>query len=241
MPPARTEDPARAEDPLFDRRSLEALARFAHEARQPLSALRMAFELIRSAPDVAIKERASIVAERQFVQIGRLFEDMFELSRLHLGTTTLRVQDLDLRGLIEELTESVWPQVVEKHQQLAIQLPVEPVWMKGDPVRLQQVVTNLLVNGIKYTDPGGRLCVDLKRGSGDVVLRVSDNGRGISRDVLPHIFEPFMRGERRSDTGLGVGLAIARQLVELHGGTISASSSGPGQGSEFVVTLPAQF
>jgi signal transduction histidine kinase len=138
------------------------------------------------------------------------------------------------------VAESVRPQMAEKRQRLAAKFPEDPVWIEGDPMRLQQVVSNLLLNGIRYTHPGGRLSVDLALRPGCAVLTVSDTGRGISAEVLPHIFEPFMRGEDAPEEGLGVGLAIARQFVELHGGTIFASSAGPGNGSEFVVSLPAR-
>jgi len=229
---------ARAEDPLFDRGSLEVLARVAHEARQPLSAARAAFEVIRHSPDDARRERAYRIVDRQFVRLARLFDDLLEASRLRLGRTTLHVEPVDLRGLVEEVVESVRPQVAEKHQRLVTRLPDDSVWMEGDPVRLQQVVSNLLINGIRYTGPGGRVSVDLVHDPRDAVLRVSDTGRGISADILPHIFEPFMRGDDAPEEGLGVGLTIARQFVELHGGTIYASSGGPGNGSEFVVTVP---
>jgi signal transduction histidine kinase len=231
---------ARAEDPLFDRRSIEVLARIAHEARQPLSAARAAFELIRRSPDNARRQRAYVVVDRQFARLTRLFDDLLDAGRLHIGNTTLCVESIDLRRLVEDATESVRPQVEDKRQRLAIQLPDDSLWMDADSVRLQQVVSNLLVNGIKYTDPGGQVSVALAHPPGDAVLTVSDTGRGIRPEVLPHIFEPFVRGDAASEPGLGVGLTIAQQLVELHGGTIRASSAGLGQGSQFVVTLPAR-
>jgi signal transduction histidine kinase len=224
----------------LDRTSIETLACFAHEARQPLSCARAAFELIRQLPDDARRERAYRVVDRQFVRLARLFDDLLEDSRLRLGKMTLRVEQIDLRGLVEDMAESVQPQVAEKHLRLATHLPEGPVWMEGDSVRLQQVVSNLLANGIRYTGPGGRVSVDLALRPADAVLTVSDTGRGINVDVLPHIFEPFTRGDDAPEEGLGVGLAIARQFVELHGGTICASSAGPGNGSEFVVTLPTR-
>jgi len=112
------------------------------------------------------------------------------------------------------------------------------VWVDADSARLQQVLSNLLVNGVRYTDPGGRLWLDVAKGPTDAVLTVGDTGRGIHADLLPHVFEPYTTGGVGSEHGLGVGLAIAQQLVELHGGTIRVSSEGPGRGSEFVVTLP---
>ncbi len=230
----------RPDDRPFDRRSVEMLVRVAHEARQPLSAARAAFQLIRQSPDDARRERACVVIDRQLARLARLFDDLVEASHLRLDRASLHVEQIDLRRLVEEVVEGVRPHVTEKHQQLATHWPPDPVWLDGDPARLQQVVSNLLVNGIKYTGPNGRVAVDLARGPADAVLTVSDTGRGIGADVLPHIFEPFIRGDDAPGEGLGVGLAIARQFVELHGGTIRASSAGPGRGSEFVVTLPAR-
>jgi two-component system, sensor histidine kinase len=230
---------ARAEEPSFDRKSVDVLARFAHEARQPLSAARAAFALMRLSLDDGQRERASVIIDRQFVRLARLFDDLLEAGRLRLGTTSLRVERVDLRRLVVETAESIRPQLTEKDQHLVTHVPEKPVWMDGDPVRLEQVISNLLVNGTRYTGPGGRVSVDLAHRPADAVLTVGDTGRGISADVLPHIFEPFMRGEGAPEQGLGLGLTIARQLVELHGGTICATSAGPNQGSEFVVTFPA--
>lgn len=230
----------RVEHLPFDRRSTEVLARVAHEARQPLAAARAAFELIRHSPDNARRERACVVLDKQLVRLTRLFDDLLEASRLRFAATILRVERVDLCRLVEEVVESVRPQAAERHQRLDACLPEHPVWMQGDSVRLQQVVSNLLVNGIRYTGPGGRISVELSHDMGDAVLTVSDTGQGIAADLLPHVFEPFTRGEGGTEQGLGVGLAIARQLVELHGGTICASSAGPGNGSEFVVILPTR-
>jgi signal transduction histidine kinase len=231
---------ARAGQPSFDRRSVDVLARFAHEARQPLSAARAAFALMRLSPDDGQRERASVIIDRQFVRLARLFDDLLEAGRPCLGRSSLRVERVDLRRLVVDMAESIRPQLTEKHQHLVTHVPEKPVWMDGDPVRLEQVVSNLLVNGTRYTEPGGRVSVDLAHRPGDAVLTVGDTGRGISADVLPHIFEPFVRAEDAPEPGLGLGLAIARQLVELHGGTICATSAGPNHGSEFVVTFPAE-
>jgi signal transduction histidine kinase len=230
---------ARAEERSLDRRSVDVLARFAHEARQPLSAARAAFTLMQNSPDAGQRDRASVIIDRQFVRLTRLFDDLLEASCLRLGKTSLRVERVDLRRLVVDVAESIRPQLTEKHQRLVTHVPVNAVWMDGDPVRLEQVVSNLIVNGIRYTGRGGRVSVDLAHRPGDAVLTVGDTGRGISADVLPHIFEPFMRGEGAAEQGLGLGLTIARQLVELHGGTICATSAGPNHGSEFVVTFPA--
>jgi signal transduction histidine kinase len=225
----------------LDQRATEVLARVAHEARQPLSAARAAFELIRRLPeDAPAKERAWVVLDQQFVRLARMLDDLLEASRLRLATTVLRVEEIDLRRLVEEMAEAVRPQIAEKHQYLDTHLPEHAVWVEGDSVRLQQVVSNVLDNGIRYTEPGGRLFVDLRDKVKDAVLTVSDTGRGIPAGLLPHVFEPFVRDESGPKHGLGIGLSIARQLVELHGGTIYASSAGPGNGSQFVVVLPLE-
>jgi signal transduction histidine kinase len=228
--------PARADDRLPDRRTAELLARVAHEARQPLSAARAAFEVIRHASDAAGRDRACAVIDRQLVRLARLFDDLLETN---FGEAHLRVEQIDLRRVVEEVVEAIEPHVSEKHQHFTASLPEQPLWMDGDAMRLQQVVSNLVVNAIKYTSPNGCVSVALERGRGTAVLRVSDTGRGISPHVLPRIFDPFIRGDDPQAEGLGIGLAIARQLVELHGGAICASSAGLGCGSEFVVTLPA--
>jgi signal transduction histidine kinase len=150
------------------------------------------------------------------------------------------VEQIDLCQLVEEVVEAIQPHASAKHQQFTTSLPEQALWTDGDAARLQQVVSNLADNAIKYTSPKGCVSVALSHGSGAAVLTVSDTGRGINADLLPHIFEPFIRGDYTQGEGLGIGLAIARQLVELHGGTIGASSPGLGRGSEFVVTLPAR-
>jgi signal transduction histidine kinase len=231
---------AHPEGSSLDRKSIEVLARVAHEARQPLVAARAAFALIRRSTSDGQRERACVILERQFVRLSRLFDDFLEASRAHLGKTTLRVEQLDLRGLVEEVSESVRPQVAEKHQRLATHLPDKAVWIEGDAMRLQQV-NQTYPSTASSTRIQGDVCPLISHCAlGDAVLTVSDTGRGISAEVLPHIFEPFTRGDGASEEGLGVGLAIARQLVELHGGEICASSAGNGVGSEFVVTLPAR-
>jgi signal transduction histidine kinase len=224
--------------PGLERGSTEVLARIAHEGQQPLSAALAAVQVVRQSADDVRRDRACVVLDRQLVRLSRLFEDLLEASRLRLAMTSLRLEQLDLRRLVEEVAEAMRPQVAEKHQRLDTHVPADPVWVEADSTRLHQVVSNLLVNGVRYTEPGGRLWVKLTRGSTEAVLTVSDTGQGIRADLLPRVFDPFMKGDVAPEHRLGVGLAIARQLVELHGGTIRASSAGPGNGSEFVVTLP---
>jgi signal transduction histidine kinase len=221
-----------------DRESSDALAGFAHEIRQPLAVLATALHMIRHAPDEASRERACRVLERQSALLARLVDDLLEANvRRRLAVTALRKQPLDLCSLVEETTEAVRLQASKKLQQLDTMLPPSPVWVEADPVRLQQVLSNLLVNAVTYTDSGGRVWVNLTCGGGEAVLSVRDTGRGIAPDFLPRVFDTFAKGD--DSLGQGLGLAVSRRLVELHGGTIRASSPGPGAGSEFIVSIPA--
>jgi signal transduction histidine kinase len=223
-----------------DRKCAEVLAQVAHEVRQPLAAAWAALHVLQKSQDEGQRKHAHIVLDKQFVRMTRLVDDVLDASRLHLGKTILRLERLDLRFLVEEVAESLRSQVGEKQQQLDMHVPPDPVLVDADSSRLQQVVSNLLVNGVKYTGSGGRLWIDVTRERGDAVVTVGDTGCGIAPELLQRIFDPFIKGDVTSQEGLGVGLAIAQQLVALHSGTIRASSPGPGMGSEFVVTLPTQ-
>lgn len=225
---------------LDDQKSAEMLAYFAHEVQQPLSAARAASELLRRSADDKQRERALVVLDRQLGQLARLFDDLLEASRLHMAGTSLHLDVIDLRALAQEVVESIRPQTLDKHLRLATSWPDCPVWLQGDSARLQQVLSNLLVNAVKYTGDGGRVSIALSHVRGQATLTVSDTGLGIRGELLQQIFDPFTRGVTGSEEGLGVGLAVARKLVELHGGTIGAFSEGPGSGSAFVVTLPAR-
>jgi signal transduction histidine kinase len=217
------------------------LARVTHEMRQPLGAARSALQVIRIASDDDRRERALTVLDRQLAQISRLFDDLLEATRLRMELTVLHFERLDLRGVVEQTADAIRPQVVEKRQRLETRVPADPVWVDADWIRLQQALSNLLINGVRYTDVGGRLGVNLFADSGRAVVTVSDTGRGIPADLLPHVFEPFTTVGAVAERGLGVGLSVARELVELHGGTIRASSPGLGGGSQFVVTLPMRL
>jgi signal transduction histidine kinase len=216
----------------------DVILRVAHEVQQPLFAARAALELVRKSPNVAQRARASAVLERQLDRLTRLVEDLLDAGRLHVGQTRLRFTSLDLRQIVNEVAESFRPQAEAKRQHLATRVPPDPIWVEADDIRLQQIISNLLGNSIRYTDAGGRVSVVLLRTPRNAIVIVKDTGRGIDADFLPHIFEPYVRDETATEAGVGVGLAIARQLVHLHGGTINAFSDGSGTGSEFVVTLP---
>ena len=214
----------------------DVLARVAHDMRQPLAAATSALQLLQECQDILVRHHAQVVLERQFQRLSRFIDDLLEASRLRSGATILHIDRIDVSSLVGELVEAVGPQATAKRQRLEMRLPPEPVWIDADAKRLQEVVSNLLVNAVSYTGEGGLVSVTVARGSGEVVVAVRDTGRGIPADRLPHLFEMFSNGHRPDHVGLG--LAIAKDLVELHGGSIRAASRGPGRGSKFVVRLP---
>lgn len=191
-----------------------------------------------------IQQRAMTTMERQVGQLAHLVDDLLEVSRVITGRIQLQFEQLDLRGIAEHAVASVRPLIERRKHHLSVSLPAEPVWVKGDPTRLEQVVVNLLNNAAKYTEEDGRIWLTLKQEEGEVevVLRVRDSGVGIAPELLPGIFDLFTQAPRtldRSQGGLGIGLSLVQKLVELHGGKVAAYSAGLGQGSEFVVRLPA--
>jgi PAS domain S-box-containing protein len=236
-------DRLRAEETLkeADRRKDEFLAMLAHELRNPLAALSHALELQQLVPDETIKRHAHEMMDRQVKHLGRLVDDLLDVSRITRGKIVLRRETVDMAALVKNAVVAVRGLIEQRHQQLFLELPPDPVWTRGDPIRLEQVVVNLLNNASKYSDPGSQIRLILEARSDATELRVRDNGIGIDADMLPRIFDLFAQSDRsldRSTGGLGIGLTLAQRLVELHGGSISVSSGGRGQGSEFTVSLP---
>jgi PAS domain S-box-containing protein len=234
----------RAEELAEDaRRKDEFLAVLAHELRNPLAPVRNALQVMRlGRHDAGLVEQMRAMAERQVGYIAHLVDDLLDLSRISRGLLRLLKEPLDVAQPVQQAVEGVQPLVRERQVTLSVSLPAEPVYVEADPTRLQQVVGNLLTNAAKYTDPGGTILLSARQEGGDLVLRVRDTGIGIAADMLPKIFDLFVQAERRLDRsqgGLGIGLTLVRRLVEMHGGSVVASSAGPGQGSEFVVRLPA--
>jgi CheY-like chemotaxis protein len=182
------------------------------------------------------------MAERQVRHMGRLLDDLLDASRISRGTIELRVQLVDLVAVVCGAVRATDPMIRGRGHECRVALPPGSIAIDGDPTRLEQVVVNLINNAAKYTEPGGRIAVELGREGREVVLRIRDNGIGIAPEMLSRIFDPFVQVGRRverSQEGVGIGLTLVRKLVELHGGTVAAYSEGPGQGSEFVVRLPA--
>lgn len=234
---------AQAED-LADlhRRKDEFLAMLAHELRNPLSPIVNSVALLRAqGGETSVQRHAREVIERQVGQLTRLVDDLVEVSRVTLGRIQLDKEPEDLRLVVSAAVSSALPAIERRRHVLSVSLPDAPLWVLADASRLEQVVVNLLNNAAKFMEEGGRIWLSALAESGEVVIRVRDTGNGIAEDVLPHIFELFTQGPRtldRSQGGLGIGLSLASKIVELHGGTIVAGSTGLGFGSEFTVRLP---
>ncbi|HEX2223643.1 MAG TPA: ATP-binding protein [Thermoanaerobaculia bacterium] len=225
-----------------DRRKDEFLAMLGHELRNPLAPIRNALHLLGlpgvSAPSA---QRAREMMERQVQHLVRLVDDLLDVSRITRGKVELHREKLDLAVVVERAVDSLRQRIEEHQLGLAVSLPPEPLWVDADPTRLDQILVNLLNNAVKFTPAGGRIEVALRRENGDALLSVLDTGIGIPEDLLPDLFEPFTQSSRpldRSQGGLGLGLTLVRRLVEMHGGSVTAHSAGPDQGSAFVVRLP---
>lgn len=188
--------------------------------------------------DDQLRVRSASGAFCEKFQVSR--EDM-EVSRVATGQLRLRLESIDLRGVVMVAVEAARAAIDRRGHELAVALPPQPVWLHADPARLEQVIVNLLDNAAKYTEPRGHIWLSLETERGAAVLRVRDSGVGIAETVLPRVFDLFTQADRtldRSAGGLGIGLSLVRALVELHHGKVEASSAGPGQGSAFVVRLP---
>ncbi|HEX8537917.1 MAG TPA: ATP-binding protein, partial [Cystobacter sp.] len=223
-----------------NRRKDEFLAMLGHELRNPLAPILTALELMQLRDAGGERERKLI--ERQVKHLVRLVDDLLDVSRITRGKVELKKEPVEVSEVLAKAIEMVTPLYEQRSHRLSVDVPREELLVEADPVRLAQVLANLLTNAAKYTDPGGQVVVTVRREHGEIVVSVKDDGTGISPEMLSKVFELFVQGERtldRSQGGLGVGLTVARSLVELHGGTISARSPGLGLGSEFQVRLPA--
>jgi PAS domain S-box-containing protein len=224
-----------------DRRKDEFLAMLAHELRNPLAPIRNAVEILRSVELGSGQAKAVNAIDRQAAHMARLVDDLLDISRLMRGKIQLRFERIQLRDAIEKVVESWGPIIESRQHQFVVRLPKKPVWLSADPVRLDQIIANLLNNASKFTDRGGCIRLTARVQKDELLVSVRDNGIGIDANVLPKIFEPFRQAEstlERSQGGLGIGLSLVRKLVEMHGGTILAHSDGHGAGAEFIVRLP---
>lgn len=228
-----------------DRRKDEFLAILAHELRNPLAPIRNAIHILslteqRDPATIQVCE----VIERQVKHMVRLVDDLLDVSRVTRSKIELKKEPIEIAAVVRSAVEASRPLIEACNHRLAISLPVEPLTIEGDFVRLTQVVTNLLNNAAKYTARGGQIWLSAKKEDGEVVITVRDSGEGISAEHLSHVFELFMQVEHhaaRMHGGLGIGLTLVKSLVELHGGKVSAASEGRGQGSRFEVRLPLQL
>jgi len=224
------------------RRQDEFLAMLAHELRNPLGPIRNSVEILVRLPETQPAPRPVLaIIRRQVEHMARLLDDLLDVSRLTQGQVVLQRGPTEVSEIIRHAVETTSESISGRHQDLQLELPVEPLYVDGDAVRLTQVLANLLQNASKYTHDGGVIRVRATAHRSSVAICVIDNGAGITANVLPHVFDLFVQDERttaRSHGGLGIGLTIVRRMVELHGGTVAARSDGPGQGSEFIVTLP---
>ncbi|SEK94253.1 Signal transduction histidine kinase [Stigmatella aurantiaca] len=229
-----------------DRRKDEFLAMLAHELRNPLAAIMTAIGILERKPTDDVKEaRMRSIIQRQTHHLARLVDDLLDVSRITRGKVELRRERLDALSVLQQVIALIRPVAEGRGLQLESTLHEGPLWVEGDPTRLEQIFMNLLDNAAKYTDAGGRIFVQASQegvdGNARAVVRIRDTGIGIPSHKLPDIFELFNQADEsleRSRGGLGIGLTLVRNLVELHGGTIGATSGGTGQGSEFVVKLP---
>jgi len=233
-----------AEDALREagRRKDEFLAMLAHELRNPLAPIRNAAQVLKllGSPDVDQRWALGVI-ERQAQHLTRLVDDLLDVSRITQGKIALRREAVDLASVVQRAVEGCRSAIDERGQRLHVAVAPDPVRVEGDLTRLVQVVGNLLHNAAKYTPERGNVWVAAGVEDGRAVVRVRDDGIGLPDDLLPHVFDLFTQADRsldRSQGGLGIGLTLARRLVELHGGRVEAHSEGPGRGSEFVVILP---
>ena len=225
-----------------DRQKNEFLAMLGHELRNPLAPIRNAIDILKmpSVPSSASKQALEIM-DRQVHHLDRLVDDLLDVSRIVRGKIELHNEVIDLREPVRRACETALPAIEAREHQLSVHMSSAPVWVNGDLVRLSQVIANLLNNAAKYTDRAGSIVLAVVQTDQDAKVTIRDSGVGISPELLPRIFDVFVQGDRtpeRSQAGLGIGLTVARRLVELHNGTVTGHSAGPGKGSEFVVTLP---
>lgn len=221
----------------------ELLATVCHELRSPLASIGHAMRLLNRSIQPPMKEEMQALILRQVRHMSILVNELLDASRITNGQMHLQCDRIDLRVVVNNAIQTIAPHIEASHHQVTTVLPEGPVWLKADPLRLEQVFVNLLGNAAKYTKSGGRLTLSIDVCDAQAIVRIRDSGIGIAPELLPHVFDLFRQAENadtQSTSGLGIGLAIVRSLVELHGGSVTAASRGSGQGSEFTVRLPTQ-
>lgn len=235
----------RAEELLAaGRRKDEFLAALSHELRSPLASIWNALALLgNESGETLARQKAQALIERQVRRMTQLVDDLLDLSRITRGQLRLRRERIDLSLAVRHAVATLEGSIDALGHRLTVVVPDDPVWLQGDPDRLEQVFVNLLANAAKYTDPGGEIFVGIEVQIDQALVRVRDSGIGMTPEGLLKIFELFRQADEadmHSRSGLGIGLALVRNFVELHGGTVSAASAGLGHGSEFTVSLPRE-
>jgi signal transduction histidine kinase len=221
-----------------DRRKDEFIAILGHELRNPLAPIRTGLDILtlKGAEPQTVE-----LMRQQVVHLMRLVDDLLDVSRITRGKIQLQLEPVDVAAAAQRAAETVRPMVEAQEEKFTLTLPAAPVWVQADPVRLTQIICNLLHNAAKYTDRGGRIWLTVQPAGEQVAIVVRDTGIGIRPDLLPHVFEPFMQADRaldRAQGGLGIGLTLVRSLTAMHGGEVTARSEGEGRGAEFEVRLP---
>ena len=222
-----------------DQHKTRFLATLSHEVRNPLSALANGLEVVKTQP-ASVPEIVGMF-DRQLKHLYRLADDLLDIARISTGKVKLDFQLVDVREPIANATESVRPLLDRRRHRFVQHVLDVPMLVRADRIRLEQVFSNLLTNAAKYTAEGGQIELRVSTGAGEVWVHIIDNGMGIPTDTLPHVFDLFTRGDAASShakDGLGIGLSLVKEFVELHGGSVQVRSDGPGNGSEFTVRLP---
>ena len=225
-----------------DRRKDEFLATLSHELRNPLVPIKSGLEILQANMVGEIPERVFEMMDRQVAQLSHLVDDLLDVSRITSGKAILRIEQVSLQDIVDDAVEASRPLIEGRGHQLILDVPPGPIWVSADRVRLGQVLSNLLNNAAKYTSEGGRITLSVGADSGEAVVRVTDTGAGIPQEMLSEVFVMFAQINRtleRSQGGLGIGLAVVKRLVEMHGGSIDVESPGLGEGSTFTLRLAA--
>jgi len=224
-----------------DHRKDEFLATLAHELRNPLAPIRNALAVMKMSKDQKLREQSEDIITRQLDHMIHLVDDLMDISRITQGKIELRKESVKLNDILRHAIETAEPLIKEREHTLEASLPEKDIWLNADFSRISQIFSNLLNNAAKYTDVGGHIQLSLEQTKDYATINISDNGIGISSDMLSRIFEIFSQVDsslERTQGGLGIGLTLVKSLVEMHGGTIEASSAGLHKGSKFVVKLP---